>query len=138
MPWLGCDKGGTPRAQRKAMSRTETAERTFGQAAGAAAPDFLPLRARLGRMLGRPGPVSEAELHAANLALVAAIKAPDRRKHFEEHGLQLPVALAPLLLTHLASAWAQADTALAAALESIHLCLVRSVPAEAARPPVNS
>lgn len=86
-------------------------------------------------MLGRPAPVSEAELHAANLALVAAIKAPDRLRHFEEHRLDVPAALGPLLLTHLAAAWAQADTAVGAALESIHLCLVQSAPKEAARSP---
>jgi hypothetical protein len=107
------------------------------QPAGNSAPDFMPLRARLGRMLGRPAPVSEAELHEANLALVAAIKAPDRLRHFEEHRLELPAALAPLLLTHLASAWAQADTAVGAALESIHLCLVQSVAKEAARSPAS-
>lgn len=72
-------------------------------------------------------------MHAANLALVAAIKAPDRLKHFEEHRADLPAALAPLLLTHLASAWAQADTAVASALENIHLSLVKSAAPEAAR-----
>ena len=92
--------------------------------------DFLPLRARLGRMLGRSSPITEAELHAANLALVAAIKARDNAPSFTLPPSNLPAALVPLLLTHLASAWAQGDQSLAAALETLHRRLTQPEPAD--------
>src|SRR5580658_300857 len=78
-------------------------------------PDLALLRARLGRMLGRSSPISEQELHAANLALVAAIKARDPVRHFAEQRANRPDAMRPLLLSHLASAWAQDDQGLATA-----------------------
>jgi acetyltransferase-like isoleucine patch superfamily enzyme len=96
-----------------------------GRPAANAAQDFASLRARLGRMLGRPAPISESELHAANLALVAAIKARDPMQHIAGQRSDLPAAMAPLLLTHLASAWTQGDKALAAVLENLHRCLVQ-------------
>lgn len=86
---------------------------------------FLPLRQRLARMLGRPQPLSEAELHQANLALTQLIEAPDPAHYLVEHHPILPAAVHPLLLTLLASAWADADTGLACALERLHRLLVQ-------------
>jgi hypothetical protein len=77
-------------------------------------------------MLGRPGPISELELQEAKLALVAAVKAADRAQHFAQCGSNLPAAMAPLLLNHLAAAWAQGNQAGAAAFENVRHCLVES------------
>ncbi len=108
----------------------ENTDAPGGRPAVNGASDLTTLRARLGRMLGRPAPISEPELHAANLALVAAIKARDPVQHFAQHRANLPAAMRPLLLTHLASAWTQGDKALAAALENLHRCLVQPQAAE--------
>ena len=88
------------------------------------AEDFTPLRARLGRMLGRGAAIPEAELHVANLALAEIVESADSAEYIEQHRSDLPAALAPLLMVHLASAWADEDTGLASALENIHRQLV--------------
>jgi hypothetical protein len=89
-------------------------------------PNSMPLRMRLGRMLGRPGPISETEFQEAQLALVAAVKAGDRAQHFAQCRPKLPAAMAPLLLSNLATAWAQDNQAGAAAFENVRHCLVES------------
>jgi hypothetical protein len=89
-------------------------------------PNSLPLRMRLGRMLGRPGPISEPELQEAQLALVAAVKAGDRAQHFAHCRPNLPAAMAPLLLSNLATAWAQGNQPGASAFENVRHCLVDS------------
>src|SRR5690242_1757136 len=87
--------------------------------------DFLPLRTRLGRMLGRPKPLTDVELHQANLALTQLLEAPDAAQYLQQHRPILPPATHPLLLTLLAGAWADADTGLACALEILHRHLVQ-------------
>jgi len=104
-------------------------DESHGRPAASGLSDLAILRTRVGRMLGRGSPVSENELHAANLALVAAIKARDPLQYFAEHGPSLPAALRPLLLVQLASAWAQGDNAAAAALENLNRCMGQSQPA---------
>jgi hypothetical protein len=89
------------------------------------ADDSALLRARLGRMLGLPAAISELELHAANLALTEIVNAADPAEHIEQHRSALPATLGPLILVHLASAWAIADTGLASALENVHRLLVQ-------------
>ena len=89
------------------------------------AEDFTPLRARLGRMLALRGPISEQDLHAANLALAQIVESADQASYIEQHRSTLPAALGPLLMLHVASAWADADTGLASALEIVHCHLVQ-------------
>lgn len=87
--------------------------------------EFAPLRARLGRMLGLPAAITEAELHAANLALTEMIEASVPTEYIAQRQATLPRALRPLLLVHLASAWAEEDNGLATALENFHCWLAQ-------------
>jgi sulfatase maturation enzyme AslB (radical SAM superfamily) len=105
-----------PQTQVPAPAATETAP---------AQDDSALLCARLGRMLSRAGAISETELHAANLALSGIIDAPDPAEYIAHNRSALPVALGPLMMLHLASAWADGDTGLASALELFHGLLVR-------------
>jgi hypothetical protein len=102
-------------------ARTASAAEVAGNTTAGPAPDAtLGLRARLGRMLGRRGPVPESELHLANLALVAVLDSGDPVRHAAEHWSDFPPAFYPLLLSHLAQAWAGADTQMATVLEAVH------------------
>jgi sulfatase maturation enzyme AslB (radical SAM superfamily)/SAM-dependent methyltransferase len=87
--------------------------------------DLTQLRARLGRMLGRPTAIPESELHAANQALTGMIEAADPAEYIAQHRSALPAALDPLMMVHLSSAWANADAGLASALENFHRLLVQ-------------
>jgi hypothetical protein len=71
-------------------------------------------------MLRRAEPVSESELHAANLALAELVDAPDPQQFLAQRKAALPATLHPLLMACLASAWADADCKLSAALEKLH------------------
>jgi pyruvate-formate lyase-activating enzyme len=93
--------------------------------------EFAMLSARLGRMLGRSEPLSEAELNSALVGLTQILDSGAPVEFIEENKTKLPAAVGPLLCFHLGLAWAAEDSKLAGILESCQRCFQRR-PIEAA------
>ncbi|MDW8100540.1 MAG: class I SAM-dependent methyltransferase [Anaerolineae bacterium] len=72
---------------------------------------------RIGRMLNRLSPISEAELHIAAEALIELLGTSDVLAHLETVRGRLPAAVIPLLILNLARAWSEGDALLAEVLE---------------------
>lgn len=75
---------------------------------------------RLGRMLQRPGPVSEIELEQGVAALTTLFSAPDIPAYLETAPRPFPPALLPLLSLNLDAALADNNPLLAEVLRQVH------------------
>jgi hypothetical protein len=95
------------------------AEREAAREQAAAAAERAVLAARLARMAARPGMLDDAELAAAADALADVLNARDVLGHVLARRGRFPRATLPLLVVHLARAWAGADAERAAGLEAL-------------------
>ncbi|MBI3416685.1 MAG: glycosyltransferase [Verrucomicrobia bacterium] len=84
------------------------------------ASSFEVLSQRIGRMLGRAEPVSEADLVAAMNTLNEIVTAEDPLAHIRDRIAQFPPATVPLIAQHLQAAWMEENHVLAEALETIY------------------